>query len=222
MKINKVLVVAAHPDDETLGMGGVIKNLSDKGIRCFILFMTNGVSSREHPRQGIYERQERAKKALKILGGEIVEFGEFPDNSLDAIPEIEITKFISSYIDIIRPDTVFTHSKHDLNIDHTITSKSTLVACRPKTSSSVNQVLFFEIVSSTGWFFGSSLFNPQIFYNISDNFGFKIEAMNEYGNEIDEAPNYRSIEAINALATFRGMTVGFNKAESFELGYLRD
>ena len=216
-----ILIVAAHPDDEVLGAGGTIHKAAREGDTVHVLFLSSGVGSREKERQAPESRIASAQKALGLLGCENIVTGDFPDNAFDTVGVLEISKFIESQIRSIKPDVVFTNFHSDLNIDHRLTAEATLVATRPKPESTVNAVFFYEVLSSTGWKFGASQFNPNYFVDITESLKNKEIALVEYAVEMESSPNARSIESVVALAKFRGNFIGFEFAEAFEVGFIR-
>jgi LmbE family N-acetylglucosaminyl deacetylase len=218
----KVLVVAAHPDDETLGMGGTIHKLSLLGSRVRVVFLSDGVSSREEIRESLEIRRTAAVDALKILNCSDVYFYDYPDNSMDTVPFIEIVKTIEQIISEFGPSVLFTHFPHDLNVDHRITAQACLVAARPKAKCKINSLFFFEVQSSTEWNFGDSQFTPNMFVDISNSFELKMEALRQYRAEIEANPEARSFAGIEARCSIRGATVGVSKAEAFQIAFLRE
>ena len=234
MKINHsqlkktILVVAAHPDDEVLGCGGTISELSKKNT-VHTLFMTNGISARNYKNDKIKndeikKRRKAAEKSCKILGSEVPIFLDFPDNAMDTFSILEITKKIENVFRKINPEIVFTHKNSDLNIDHQLTNRAVMTAARPLKKSSIKQVLFFEILSSSEWnFTGNNNLNHDLnwFEDISETIKTKIRAIKVYDSELKKWPHPRSIEGITTLAKNRGSTVGYYYAESFTLGYKR-
>ena len=217
-----LLVIAAHPDDETLGMGGTIHKATQAGKRVVVLFLSTGVGARELEREDSLGRLEAAKRALSVLGCNQIITGDFPDNSFDTVGMLKIAKFIESKIEEIQPEVIFTNFHGDLNIDHRITAEATLVAARPKPMSPVNSLYFYEVLSSTGWKFGSKQFEPTFFVDISKSISQKEAALLEYHTEMDASPGARSYEATKALAKFRGNFIGFDFAEAFEIGFVRN
>ena len=148
----KILVVAAHPDDEVLGCGGTMARHAKNGDKVHIVFMSDGVNSRENVKYNEEnERREYAKKASEILGAQTPKFFDFPDNMMDTVPLLEIVKELEVYIQELQPNIVYTHYKGDLNIDHQITYQAVMTACRPTPRSSITQIYLFEILSSTEW-----------------------------------------------------------------------
>lgn len=213
----KILVVAAHPDDEVLGCGGTMARHAKNGDKVHIVFMSDGVNSRENVKYNEEnERREYAKKASEILGAQTPKFFDFPDNMMDAVPLLEIVKELEVYIQELQPNIVYTHYKGDLNIDHQITYQAVMTACRPTPRSSITQIYLFEILSSTEWSIAST-FSPTHFVDISDEFELKIKALKMYKEEIKDFPNSRSIESLTALSVFRGGSMGLNFAEAFSV-----
>lgn len=218
----KVLVIAAHPDDETLGMGGTIHKLSLMGSQVRVVFLSDGISSRDLIRESLDDRRAAAIKALRNLNCSDVFFFDFPDNSMDSVPLVEVVKTIETCIKDFSPTILFTHFPHDLNVDHRISSQACLVAARPKVNSKIKAFLYFEVQSSTEWNFGSSQFIPNLFVDISDSFEFKVNALKEYQVEIEAFPEARSFAGIEARSTVRGVTVGVSNAEAFQIAFLRE
>jgi len=230
----KVLVVAAHPDDEVLGMGGTIKKLTKSGNDVKIIFMATGITSRRSADyknsdsykvdQDVIETMEKqikklrgdAKRASKIMGVKDVEFEEFPDNEMDVISNLQITKRIEKTIKNYKPDTIFTHSQHDINVDHRALYEATITATRPARSSSVKEVISFEVPSSTEWYFPSR-FSPNIFVDISKELPFKLKALKEYKTEIEKFPHPRSVKALEIISKRWGTVSSFYAAEAFYL-----
>jgi LmbE family N-acetylglucosaminyl deacetylase len=218
---SSILIVAAHPDDETLGMGGTIKRMTESGCHLRVLFMSDGVSSRDIGRESLDARRGNCMKALAILGVTDVHFLDYPDNLLDSIPILELAKQIEKHLAAYRPKWVFTHYPNDLNVDHKAVAEATQVACRPKLESTVSGVMFFEVPSSTDWDFGKVRFSPNLYVDIADTLESKCAGLSEYGKEINTFPNARSIETLISLAKVRGSLVGFTAAEGFEIAFLR-
>jgi|TARA_B100001964_G_scaffold168831_1_gene185579 LmbE family N-acetylglucosaminyl deacetylase len=221
-KSKNILVVASHPDDEVLGCGGTLYNLKKKGAKISVLFLSDGESSRKHPKINklILERKKQATEAARILGVQKIFFGNFPDNSMDSVPLLKIIQFIEKHIKKIKPDTIFTHFESDLNVDHQITSKAVITACRPIKNQTVKSILFFEILSSSEWNISikNKSFKPNYFVDISKSIKFKLKALKQYKREMRTWPHPRSIEGVKLLSKTRGSSVGLSNAEAFILG----
>ena len=148
--MKKILVVAAHPDDEVLGCGGTIAKHISEGDEVHTLFIADGVKSRtKRVKNDFEDRNKACNLAQSFLRIKSTNFLEFPDNKLDSIPLLNIIQKIESIIEKIRPKIVYTHHHGDLNIDHKITHNATLTACRPLPDSSVKEIYGFEVISST-------------------------------------------------------------------------
>ena len=230
----KILVIAAHPDDEVLGMGGTITKYVKKGHKVKIIIMATGVFSRrssEHTNSTVYHVNEKvlekmtkqvqnlqkdAIKASKIMGVKDIEFLDFPDNEMDKISNLEVTKKIESEIAEFRPDLVFTHSQYDINIDHRIIYNATITATRPLSKFRVKDVISFEVPSSTEWYFPSK-FSPNMFIDIDKELITKTKALSAYKTEIRDFPHPRSVEGLEVIAKHWGTVSGFNAAEAFYL-----
>tara|TARA_Y100000589_G_C27140465_1_gene624423 strand:- start:494 stop:1177 length:684 start_codon:yes stop_codon:yes gene_type:complete len=215
-----ILIITAHTDDETLGMGGTIAKHKKNGDNIFAISMTDGVSSRNKFNQkDIKKRQNSSSKASKILGFTWLDNKNFPDNKLDTVPLLEIVKIIEKYKIEINPAIIYTHCASDLNIDHKLVCQATLIAFRPLANANWSEIRTFEIPSSTDYGHNSVTgnFNPNLFINIKDYWEKKSAALESYKNEIMQYPNSRSLNKIKILAEFRGGQCGLEKAEAFEI-----
>ena len=205
-----ILVLAAHPDDEVIGMGGTIKKLSKKN-NIHLCVLTEGVSAQYNDKKMILERRNACKKSGKILGISNYTFLDFPDMKLDSISHLEINRELEKIIKKFNPKIVYTTSRHDINKDHQIVFESTLVVTRPQ-SSNVKQVYSYETAGMT-----ITQFLPTVFEDISKEFKYKIKSFRMYKSELRPFPHSRSLKAIENLAIQRGIESGIKKAEAFEL-----
>ena len=223
---NKILIIAAHADDEVLGCGGTVNKFSKMGANIEALFIADGVSSRNRKsksleKKELFERKKSCKAATKILGIKKTTFLDLPDNQLDTVPLLKIVKKIEKKILSFKPDTIFTHFDNDLNIDHQIVNKATITACRPIGKKTYpKKIFFFEVPSSTEWQIKKKvdLFNPNWFEDISLNLKCKIDALKAYKKELRKWPHPRSVKGVKSLAHWRGATSGHKAAEAFILG----
>lgn len=224
--MNKILVVVAHSDDETLGMGATIARHIDEGDEVRLIVMTNGVGARneisieenELNNTNIKKRRDALNKAATILGISQIYPFEFPDNQMDSVPLLDIVKTIESVLAKYPAETIYTHSSCDLNIDHAITHSAVITACRPQPKSSIKKILTFEVRSATEWQASSKAqFIPNYFIDITHFFEKKVDALNCYYEELREFPHSRSIKAIEAQAISRGTSIGLAYAEAYYL-----
>jgi LmbE family N-acetylglucosaminyl deacetylase len=220
----KVLVIAAHPDDEVLGCGGTLARLSDDGADVHVHILGEGVTSRFErrdlaDRESLASLQEQAREAGRIVGAAQVELHSLPDNRFDAEALLDIVKIVERLVDRIEPEVVYTHHGGDLNVDHQIVHRAVLTATRPAATPEVREVYAWEVPSSTEWAFQrlEPCFKPNVFVDIADTLERKIDAMRAYVSEIRDFPHPRSPEALEAIARRWGSVAGYRAAEAFEL-----
>lgn len=216
-----VLVISAHPDDETYGAGGTIARHVAAGDRVTVLFMTDGVTARHD----VTELQKEAgRKACAILGVHDVRFADLPDQRLDVTPLLEVIDPISAVVNELRPTIVYTHHRGDANQDHRRLFEATLVAVRPFGTNPVEEVLSFEVGSSTEWGptgLADWAFLPTVFVDVSAHVDQKRAAIEAYRgtheSEVKPYPHPRSPEAVEIYDKQRGISVGMDAAEAFML-----
>lgn len=217
----KILIVAAHPDDEVLGCFGTVAKLIKDGYEAHTLILGEGKTSRDDSRIVESKKDELSilnyeiKKANETIGIKKTHVYNFPDNRFDSVDLLDIVKVVSSVKDEIKPDIIFTHFENDLNIDHQITYKAVLTATRPMNDESVKEIYSFEILSSTEWNYPLS-FSPDVFFDIEDTLDLKLKAMREYESELREYPHPRSLDGIELNAKYNGMRVGRKYVEAFK------
>jgi len=220
MANRRVLVCAAHPDDEALGCGGTMARHGQWGDEVHVMFLADGVASRSGDGRDVDaeldERRAAANAAATILGANAPIFVAYPDQRLDAIPLLDVTQSIERVMGELKPDIVYTHHAGDLNGDHRIVAQAVLTASRPFPGQPVAAIYGFEVLSSTEWAFGAQeAFRPSRFVSISGTLPQKLRALEAYRAEMRDYPHPRSLEAVEALARYRGATVGEQAAEAF-------
>ncbi len=223
---HRVLVVAAHPDDEVLGCGGTILRHVAAGDRVRIMIMAEGLTSRDMSRNVDLRHDELsdlhkcAKQVANLLGAEKLRICDFPDNRMDSVALLDVVKQVEAEIDEFMPDIVYTHHAGDVNIDHFITHKAVVTACRPLPGNTVMQLYFFETLSSTEWQVPTcdTMFMPQLHVDVGDVIKKKLEILHLYESEMRQYPHSRSYEAVELLAKTRGFIIGKKYAESFMIG----
>lgn len=213
----KILVVAAHPDDEILGLGATLVKHVEERDQVYCLILGGGVVSRDRFSQDdIKKLQKQTANSSKIIGFKAVYSADFPDNSFDSVSLLQIIKLVESYIKKIKPDVVYTHFENDLNIDHRLTFQAVLTACRPVNNNFPEKILTFETLSSTEWQNKQGLqFNPNYYVDVKKYIDKKIEAMKKYSLETRSYPHPRSAQGIKILAQYRGLESGLEYAEAF-------
>lgn len=224
--MKKVLVVAAHPDDEVLGCGATIAKHAEAGDEVHVVILAEGVTSRDKVRQRtnhtteLSELANTAHTANKILGVKSLSLHDLPDNRLDSVDLLDIVKMIENSVQSLKPDILYTHHVGDVNIDHRRIHDAVITATRPQPGQSVKTLLFFEVQSSTEWQPPGSAppFAPNWFVDVSLTLELKMKALAAYTMEMRDWPHARSCEAVEYLARWRGASVGCDAAEAFVLG----
>lgn len=219
--MKKALVIAAHPDDEVMGLGGTIAKLSSQGVEFHLLIVTDGSSSqyRDSDRlNAIIEAKKReTKNCADLLGFKSIHYGNLPDMRLDVTPHVEINRVIENIIDALQPDAVFTHFWGDVNLDHQNVFRSTLVAVRPVPGQVVRELYCYRTPSSTEWMPNKpdTMFRPNYFVDIEQFAEQKYSAFACYETELREYPHPRSVQSLREIDRATGVEVGLPSAEAF-------
>jgi|APSaa5957512535_1039671.scaffolds.fasta_scaffold56405_2 N-acetylglucosamine malate deacetylase 1 len=216
----KVLIVIAHPDDEGIGAGGTLSLMFKKGYTISVCLLSSMARQRSI-RQSDNELMDDFEQSCKVLGIDKKYISDFPNIRMNTVPHSDIVKCIEDAILNSKPNLIFTHYMHDLNIDHRIVSDATLVASRvfqrKCIKSPIESIFLYEILSSTDWSHSSSKkFNPDTYVDISDTIEDKIKSIECYKNVLRDAPHPRSKESIKSLSVLRGSESGLFNAEAFE------
>jgi LmbE family N-acetylglucosaminyl deacetylase len=216
-----VVVVAAHPDDEILGVGGTLARHAADGDRVVPVIVATGATSRSgegDAGDAVDALRAASRAAAQAIGMEEPRFLSYPDQKLDTVAILDVTQSIEAVFDEIGPSIVYTHHGGDLNRDHRIVHEAVSVACRPVPGGTVDAVYGFETVSSTEWGLSAGPpFRPNHFVDVSAAVELKMRALDAYGMEMRAFPHARSVEAVRAQMTLRGATVGVEAAEAFVL-----
>lgn len=218
----KILVIAAHPDDEILGCGGTIARLIQENYKVYTLILGEGLTARDEKRgeninqKEIKNLKKQMYKANKILGVKNIFTYDLPDNRFDSIDLLDIVKIIEKVKNTVKPSIIFTHYEKDLNIDHQITYRAVITATRPLKDEVVKEIYSFENLSSTEWNYPLS-FSPDLFFDIKNTINLKLKAIKEYKSELREFSHPRSLVGIELNAKYWGMSVGLDYAEVFKI-----
>ena len=209
--MKNILIIVAHPDDAEFGMGGTISKLSKSNdITLCVLCRGNRPGSKS----GIeIIRKQTLHKNIKSLGISKLIHHVYDDVSLDRHSHLSITSYITSVVDQIQPDTVFTNYSNDIHIDHELTSKAVRVACRPRPNCSVTALYEFSIPGSGEWNFKGIDYNT--FFNIEKYTKIKYECVDGYKTELQQPPDPLSGEYIRYRDLYYGSVSGYKQAEPF-------
>jgi N-acetylglucosamine malate deacetylase 1 len=216
--MTRILVVAAHPDDEVLGMGGTIAVHTGGGDDVRVLVVTDG-SSTQYPgdAQTRARKEQEAVAAAKELGVEDYVHLALPDMRLDTLEHIDVNRVVEEHVRDFAPQVVYTVHP-DVNLDHQVLFDSVAVATRPTPGHPVQRLLTYAPTSSTEWTPAAvNWFQPNWYVDVTGTLDRKLAAFAHYETERREYPHPRSERAIRATAEYHGTTSGFELAEPFVL-----
>jgi LmbE family N-acetylglucosaminyl deacetylase len=215
----RVLVLAAHPDDEILGMGGTIAlHTGAWGDEVRVVCVTDG-SSTQYPGDAVtlHRKRGEALRAAGELGVSDYVHLDLPDMKLDTLPHVEVNRIVEAQVREFRPDTVYTVHP-DVNRDHRALFDSVAVATRPVPGQPVRRVLTYAPASSTEWTPALvSSFQPTVWVDVTATLERKLRAFAHYETEARPFPHPRSERAIRSAAEFHGASAGCEYAEPFVL-----
>ena len=214
----KILVIAPHADDEVLGVGGTMARYIAEGNEVYVCIVTHG----EKPLfsdEVVTKIREETIAAHAYLGIAHTFFLEFPAVMLEQIPRYQLNDKILRVIREVQPDEVYIPHAGDMQKDHQIVSEAVMVAVRPKYEHKVGAVYAYETLSETEWNIpnATNAFIPTVYRDISRFVDIKKQALAYFATQITAFPNPRSLEAVEALARYRGSTIEVEGAEAFVL-----
>lgn len=213
-----VLVIAPHPDDEILGVGGTIAKRVMNGDDVYVCVVTKAgepLFREELVEQG----RKECREADKYLGVKETFFLNFPAVRLEEVPRYKLNDGLMQAVQKVKPDEVYIPHRGDMQLDHKMIVDAVMVALRPKYDHVVKRIYAYETLSETGWDIPNTVneFIPTVYEDISDTLEKKLAAMNIFQSQLADFPSARSLGAIEALAKYRGATVNVMAAEAFTL-----
>jgi LmbE family N-acetylglucosaminyl deacetylase len=220
----RVLCVATHPDDEIIGVGGVLARHASEGDEVVVSILSRAGPARFEKvtpeiEARVEKRKECTRRACAQLGVDTVDFHDFPDNSFDDVPLLDIVKVVEQEIRSYEPELIYTHHYGDLNISHELTCRAVITAARPLPDSEIRRILAYETLSNSEWSVpnATNRFQPSVFVDISDYLDTKLDALVEHETELRTHPHPRTIDNVRRNARLWGAKAGVPAAEAFEL-----
>lgn len=212
----KTLIIAPHLDDETIALGGTIRKLSKVKMEVNVIIIGGHLPPLYNKKDYLITKKE-SKKALKILGAQKVYYFDLPALEFHKNYYNKINSKINELINNLNPTSVFIPFP-DRHIDHRTIFDCAMVNTRPNKKKHPKLVLSYETLSETHWNapYIEPNFIPDFFINIDTTIKDKIEALNCYKSQIKNNQS-RSVQAVEALAKFRGSQNGCKYAEGFKL-----
>lgn len=212
----KLLVIATHPDDETLGCGGTLLRYKEEGAQIHWLIVTSMTKEGGYSAAKISKRQNEIYEVNKLYDFTSFTLLDFPASRLDEIPMSKIVSAISEVIYQINPTQVILPYFNDVHTDHQQVFSAAYSCTKSFRFPSVKKVMMMEVPSETDFCPSTDVtFSPNFFVNITNYLERKLEILRVFEGEIKPHPFPRSEENIRALAILRGATAGFHYAESF-------
>jgi LmbE family N-acetylglucosaminyl deacetylase len=217
--MKKVIVISAHPDDETLGVGGTILKHLSEGDEIFWIIATDIFENQGFSIKKIKSRFKEIEKVSKMFKFKKTYKLDYPTSSLSSSSLKTMIPKISFIMNEVKPEIVYVVNRSDAHSDHRVVFDATIACTKSFRYPFIKKVLMYECISETEFSapLTENIFIPNYFINISDQINRKIEIMKIYDSEIGEHPFPRSIENIKALAHFRGASSGYEFAEAFQL-----
>lgn len=216
--MNRVVVLAAHPDDELLGAGATLAKHVRAGDEVHAVVLADGATSRYEDTM-VEVLAAASKQAAEVLGLASLRTCGLPDQRLDGLPLVDLTRAVETVLDELRPHVVYSHFPGDVNLDHGVVARAAWTACRPYVLPQLRRFAVFETPSSTEWAWPSAgtVFRPNMFSDVSSTLDTKLAAMACYDSELREYPHPRSLRALAERARFWGSRVRCRAAEPFQL-----
>jgi N-acetylglucosamine malate deacetylase 1 len=215
--MSKVIVIAPHPDDETLGCGGSILKHISQGDDVYWLIMTTMENSSSFSKKQSEKRSKEIHSVASNYGFKEFFNASFPSMELDSLPKKNLVDFISNIFDNLQPDIIYAPYANDVHSDHRVVFDSIASCTKSFRHPYIRSVRIYETLSETEFDIhpDSNGFKPNLWIDISSYIDKKVKIMNLYESESSQHPFPRSEKNIRSLATFRGATAGVHYAESF-------
>jgi LmbE family N-acetylglucosaminyl deacetylase len=217
--MTSVIVISAHPDDETLGVGGTILKHVANGDNVYWLIVTNVIESYGFSKERVESRQMEIREVGKLLGICKTFMLNYPTMTLSSSSLINMIPEISSIFSEVQPQIIYTLNRSDAHSDHRVVFDAVLACTKSFRYPFVKKILMYECISETEFApaLSENVFIPNYFVDITEYLQIKLEIMKVFESEIGEHPFPRSLENIKSLAHFRGASVGVGYAEAFQL-----
>ncbi|WNB16852.1 PIG-L deacetylase family protein [Marivirga arenosa] len=216
--MKNVIVVSAHPDDETIGAGGTLLKHIKNGDQVTWLIATNVFEEQGFSKERVRSRQKEIEKVAKAFGFVNVFLLDYPTMSLSSSSIIKMVPEISDIFNKVKPEVIYCLNRSDAHSDHRVLFDAVMACTKSFRYPFIKKVLLYECLSETEFApaLAEKAFIPNYFVDISEFCHQKIKIMKIFDSELGEHPFPRSARNIEALATYRGATVGVEYAEAFQ------
>lgn len=217
--MNKVLVIAVHPDDETLGCGGTLLRHKAEGDEIYWLIVTT--NDKKYSAERNAHRDEMVRRASELYGFDGVFEAGFPTTCLDTLDVNSLVEQINNVYNLVKPNIIYMNFINDVHSDHKAAFDAAYTCTRSFRKPYIREIYMIEALSETEFApaISASSFCPNVYVDITDYIEKKLEIMSIYDTEMMEEPLPRSLSSIKALARVRGSRAGVMYAEAFQLLY---
>ncbi len=213
---NKIVIIAPHPDDETLGCGGTILRHVEMGDEVHWVIVTGMSEKCGFAPEKIAARKIEIEKVGSLLGIEKIHEMGYPPARLDSVAKSELVEKAGEIFAKVEPNIIFAPYWGDIHSDHEIVFDMFASCTKWFRYPFVKKILAYETLSETELSLKpESKFQPNCFVDISGHLERKLSILAIYKSELGQFPFPRSSESVKALAAFRGTTVGCQAAEAF-------
>ena len=215
--MKKIIIIGAHPDDETLGAGGTLLSHKLLGDKIYWINATEINEQVGYSSEQIKKREIQIKKVIKLYGFEKFYQLNFTTTQLNSLSLLKLISQISKIFKEIKPEIIYTLNRSDAHSDHRILFEAVYSCTKSFRHPYIKKILMYECLSETEFSapFSEYIFIPNYFVDITKFLDEKIEIMKIFESEIGTHPFPRSEKNIRALASFRGATAGVESAEAF-------
>lgn len=214
-----VLVIAPHPDDESLGCGGTLLKHINNGDTVHWLIITSMSEAYGYTLPQVVKRNKEIEEVSTLFSMTSTTQLNFPPAGLDNIETSKLISEISSVIQKIKPNTVYLPFRYDVHSDHKVAFDAVISSTKSFRAPSIKQTLCYETLSETDFNLDPNNvgFRPNVWVDITKFMSQKVDILNVYESELSVFPFPRSIEAAEALAKIRGIQCNAKAAEAFML-----
>lgn len=223
MDKNKVLCVAVHPDDETLGCGGTLLKHKANGDEIYWLLLTGMPIN--VPEEVMDDKTKYRKALMQTINESYrfdgIEYLAFPPTSMHTLDLKDIISKLSEVFNTIQPNIIYTMFANDVHSDHRVAFDAVYSCTKSFRYPFIEKIYMMETLSETEFALSvpAKTFIPNVFVDITNFINEKLAIMEKYPKQLMEAPYPRSLSSIKALARVRGSRAGVMYAEAFQLLY---
>ncbi len=217
--MKNIVIISAHPDDEVIGAGGTILKHKQNGDNIYWIIVTDVFEEFGFSLERIESRHQEIVDVAECLGVKKYFQLNYPTTNLSSSSLMKLVPEISDIFSETKPEVVYCLNRSDAHSDHRIVFDAVMACTKSFRYPFIKLVLMYECISETEFapILPEKVFQPNYYVDITPYLKRKLEIMSIYESELGEHPFPRSLRNMEALATFRGASVGVEYAEAFQL-----